>query len=91
MPATAVTQMDTVYNNGTNGLFIQTFKFVHAGVLFVIIHDSKTSETMKKGVYLAESVLGTEIFKKYVHVPVTDRSLNLQQRMQWRPVRTIIN
>lgn len=72
-PDVFVTQMDTVYNDETNGPFIQTFKFVHAGVLFAIIHDSKTSGAMKKGVDLLESVLGTEIFRKYVHVLVTDR------------------
>jgi len=72
-PDVFVTQMDTVYNNETSGPFIQTFKFVPAGLLFAIIHDSKTSESMKKGVDLLESVLGTEIFRKYVHVLLTDR------------------
>lgn len=72
-PDVFVTQMDTVYNDGANGPFIQTFKFVPAGVLFAVIHDSKTSESMKKGVDLLESILGTEIFRKYVHVLLTDR------------------
>ncbi len=72
-PDVFVTQMDTVCNDETNGPFIQTFQFVHAGVLFAILHNSKTSEAMKKGVDLLESVLGTEIFRKYVHVLVTDR------------------
>lgn len=72
-PNVFVAQMDTVYNDETNGPFIQTFKFVSAGVLFAIIHESKTSEAMKKGVDLLESILGTQIFRKYVHVLVTDR------------------
>lgn len=72
-PDVFVTQMDTVYNDGTNGPFIQTFKFVPAGLLFAIIHETKTSETMKNGVDLLESILGTEVFRKYVHVLVTDR------------------
>lgn len=72
-PNVFVTQMDTVYNDGTNGPFIQTFKFVPADLLFAIIHDSKTSEAMTKGVDLLESILGTEIFRKYVHVLLTDR------------------
>ncbi|MCM1561480.1 MAG: helix-turn-helix domain-containing protein [Butyrivibrio sp.] len=67
------TQMDTVYNDETNGPFIQTFKFVPAGILFALVHDSKTSDAMKKGVDLLESVLGTDIFRKYVHVLLTDR------------------
>lgn len=65
--------MDTVYNDGTNGPFIQTFKFVSAGLLFAIIHDSKTSESMKKGIDLLESILVAEVFRKYVHVLLTDR------------------
>lgn len=72
-PDVFVTQMDTVYNDETNGPFIQTFKFVHAGILFAILQTSKTSEAMKKGVDLLESILGTEIFRKHVHVLVTDR------------------
>lgn len=72
-PDVFVTQMDTVYNDGTNGPFIQTFKFVPAGLLFAIIHDSKTSESMKKGVDLLESILGRAVFRKYVHVLLTDR------------------
>lgn len=65
--------MDTVYNDETGGPFIQTFKFVNAGVLFAVYHQSKTAQTMKDGVDLLESVLGTELFRKYVHVLLTDR------------------
>lgn len=72
-PDVFVTQMDTVYNDETKGPFIQTFKFVEAGVLFAVLHDSKTAESMKNGVDLLESVLGTEVFRKYVHVLLTDR------------------
>lgn len=72
-PDVFVTQMDTVYNDGTNGPFIQTFKFVNAGILFGIYHETKTAQTMKEGVDLLESILGTELFRKYVHVLLTDR------------------
>ena len=72
-PDVFVTQMDTVYNDETNGPFIQTFKFVNAGVLFGIYHETKTAQSMKEGVDLLESVLGTELFRKYVHVLLTDR------------------
>lgn len=72
-PDVFITQMDTVYNNESTGPFLQTFKFVNAGVLFAVLHDSKTALSMKNGIDLLESVLGTEIFRKYVHVLLTDR------------------
>lgn len=72
-PDVFITQMDTVYNDETNGPFIQTFKFVNAGVLFAVIHNDKTAESMKQGVDLLQSILGTEVFRKYVHVLLTDR------------------
>lgn len=72
-PDIFVTQMDTVYNNESAGPFIQTFKFINAGVLFGVLHDSKTALSMKNGVDLLESVLGPEIFRRYVHVLLTDR------------------
>ena len=72
-PDVFVTQMDTVYNDDTNGPFIQTFKFVNAGILFAVYQETKTSLSMKQGVDLLESILGKEIFRKYVHVLLTDR------------------
>lgn len=72
-PDVFVTQMDTVYNDETNGPFIQTFKFVNAGVLFAVYQETKTAQSMKEGVDLLEAVLGTELFRKYVHVLLTDR------------------
>ena len=72
-PDAFVTQMDTVYNDETNGPFIQTFKFVNSGILFAILHDSKTAQSMKEGIDLLESILGIDIFKKYVNVLLTDR------------------
>lgn len=68
-----VTQMDTVYNDEINGPFIQTFKFINACLIFAILHNSKTAESMKQGVDLLESILGTEVFQKYVHILLTDR------------------
>lgn len=72
-PDVFVTQKDTVYNDETGGPFIQTFKFVSAGVLFAVYHETKTAQAMKDGVDFLESVLGTELFRKYVHVLLTDR------------------
>ena len=72
-PDTFVTQMDTVYNDITNGPFIQTFKFLNSGVLFGFFHETKTARDMTDGVDLLESVLGTALFRKYVGVLLTDR------------------
>lgn len=72
-PDIFVTQMDTVYNDETAGPFIQTFKFINSGVLFAIYHENKTAQSMKEGVDLLESILGTDLFRKYVHVLLTDR------------------
>lgn len=72
-PNVFVTQMDTVYNDEINGPFIQTFKFINAGLIFAILHNSKTAASMKQGVDLLEWILGTEVFRKYVHILLTDR------------------
>lgn len=72
-PDALVTQMDTVYNDGSNGPFLQTFKFVNAGILLAFLHEEKTSAAMLSGVCRLEEILGSEIFRKYVHVLLTDR------------------
>lgn len=72
-PDVFVTQMDTVYNHESNGPFIQTFKFVPTGILFAIYHENKTAKAMVQGINTLESVLGRDLFRKYVHVLLTDR------------------
>ncbi len=72
-PDIFVNQMDTVYNDVTNGPFIQTFKFVDVGLLFALLHEEKTSDEMKNGVDQLETILGKEVFRKYSHVLLTDR------------------
>lgn len=72
-PEVFVTQMDTVYNAETNGPFLQTFKFVRAGIILALYHDEKTAASMKEGVDILESILGAEVFRKYVHILLTDR------------------
>lgn len=72
-PEASVVQMDTVYNDGTSGPFIQTFKFVKTGLLFAVYHTEKTSFSMLEGVNLLESILGRTLFRKYVCVLLTDR------------------
>jgi len=72
-PDVFITQMDTLYNNESQGPFLQTFKFINAGLLFALLHDSKTAMDMKQGIDLLESILGPDVFRKYVHVLLTDR------------------
>lgn len=72
-PDVFVVQMDTVYNDETNGPFLQTFKFLNADVLFALFQEQKTAQTMKEGVDLLENILGQTLFRKYVHVLLTDR------------------
>ncbi len=72
-PDTFVTQMDTVYNDVSNGPFIQTFLFRDSGVLFALFHLERTEQSMVDGVNLLEEILGTDLFRKYVQVLLTDR------------------
>ena len=72
-PDSFVTQMDTVYNDGSNGPFIQTFKFTCCGVMVAIYHDTKTAQDMLDGVDALEKILGRKIFRKYAQVLLTDR------------------
>lgn len=72
-PEVFVTQMDTVYNDESSGPFLQTFKFVRAGILFALYHERKTAASMKDGIDRLERVLGTALFRKYVHILLTDR------------------
>ena len=72
-PGVSVTQMDTVYNDESAGPFIQTFKFLDTGILFGILHREKTALSMKQGVDLLEGILGPGIFRRHVHVLLTDR------------------
>ena len=72
-PDAFITEMDTVYNNETTGPFIQTFKFLCCGLLFAVIHDTKTALDMKLGIDTLEKILGKEVFRKHCEVLKTDR------------------
>ena len=72
-PDARVVQMDTVYNDGSEGPFIQTFKLMGSGVLLAVLHREKTAEAMKEGLDFLESALGKELFRKYFEVVLTDR------------------
>ena len=70
---TNIVQTDTVYNDGSTGPFIQTFKFVRFGFMFAILHKEKTALEMNKGIALLSRILGPVLFKKYVAVILPDR------------------
>ena len=72
-PDASVVEMDTVYNDGSNGPFLQTFKFLKYDFLFCVYHQQKTSQTMLEGILLLESILGEQIFNEEVMVLKTDR------------------
>lgn len=65
-------QMDTVYNDISNGPFLQTFKFMDFGLLIAIYSTKKDQDSMGKGFEKLYSALGEELFKKYVDVILTD-------------------
>ena len=72
-PTVLVTEMDTVYNNGTNGPFIQTFKLMGPRVLLGFLHQKKTTEEMLSGINQLEALMTPELFEKHAHVMLTDR------------------
>lgn len=69
----SVVEMDTVYNDVTNGPFMQTFKFIDCDVLFAVYHTSKTAADMVSGVDLIENILGKDLFRKVFQILLTDR------------------
>ena len=72
-PNVFITEMDTVYNDSTNGPFIQTFKFLKTGILFGLLHQEKTAAAMLSGVNTLEELLTPAVFRKYAHILLTDR------------------
>lgn len=72
-PNLTVVEMDTVYNDITNGPFLQTFEFIDYGFTFALFHDAKTSDEMVSGVDILEDILGHELFVRQVQIILTDR------------------
>lgn len=72
-PDLNVVQMDTVYNDVTNGPFIQTFKLIKYGFLFALLHDKKDAQSMLEGIELLDAIIGSELFNSEVQVLLTDR------------------
>lgn len=78
-PHAHIVQMDTIYNDISNGPYIQTFKFIEYGFLFAVYHDSKTSEDMINGINQLDNILGEELFNQNVQVLLTDRGPEFQK------------
>ena len=69
----SVVEMDTVYNNGSTGPFMQTFKFLDYSFMFIVYQDEKTAKSMVEGVDFLEKILGKDLFSEEVTIIKTDR------------------
>lgn len=69
----SVVEMDTVYNNGSTGPFMQTFKFSDYSFMFIVYQEEKTAKSMVEGVDLLEKILGKDLFSEEVAIIKTDR------------------
>lgn len=69
----SVVEMDTVYNNGSTGPFMQTFKFLDYSFMFIFYQEEKTAKSMVEGVDLLEKILGEDLFSEEVAIIKTDR------------------
>lgn len=72
-PDASVLEMDTVYNDVTNGPFMQTFKFMKLHLMIALYHDKKDAEDMVAGVNTLYEILGPELFRQFCEVILTDR------------------
>lgn len=72
-PNASVVEMDTVYNDVSNGPYIQTFKFKKYDLFFCIYQEKKDTDHMRNGILLLEQILGNDLFEKEVQVLLTDR------------------
>ena len=72
-PNVKIVEMDTVYNDVSNGPFVQTFKFMKYHFLLCVYHESKDSNDMKQGILWLEKLLGPELLSSEVQVILTDR------------------
>ena len=69
----SVVEMDTVYNNGSTGPFMQTFKFLDYSFMFIVYQEEKTAKSVVEGVDFLEKILGEDLFSEEVAIIKTDR------------------
>lgn len=72
-PSASVIEMDTVYNDVSNGPFIQTFMIRDLRVMFSILHSEKTAVAMVSGLQSVKQKIGDELFKRFFSIILTDR------------------
>lgn len=75
----SVVEMDTMYNDVSNGPFIQTFKIIDAQIALAVYHEIKTSDEMIKGLDMIEDMLGPELFESLFQVIRTDRGSEFEK------------
>lgn len=72
-PSASIIEMDTVYNDVSNGPFIQTFMLVSFGIMIAVYHTVKNAEAMVNGLRYIKELLGEPYFHSIFQVLVTDR------------------
>lgn len=72
-PSSSVVEMDTVYNDVSNGPFIQTFMICGFRLMFGVLHFEKTAADMAEGLESVKKKLGDSLFKRFFSVILTDR------------------
>ncbi len=75
----SVVEMDTMYNDVTNGPFIQTFKIVDAQIALAVYHEEKTAAAMANGVDIIEQMLGRQLFESLFTVLIPDRGSEFEK------------
>ena len=78
-PYAKVVQLDTVYNDVSDGPFLETLKFTKYHFLFSFLCSTRDSSEMNNGILLLESILGEELFNTEVEVLLTDRGSEFQR------------
>lgn len=72
-PSSSIVEMDTVYNDVTNGPFIQTFMIVPFGIMVAVYHNVKNADAMVNGLHYIKTLLGDDLFRSVFQVLLTDR------------------
>ena len=72
-PKAKVLQLDTVYNDVTNGPFIETFQFVDLTLFYALLQDKRNMQCMISGIEFIIQSLGRKKFRSMVDVILTDR------------------
>lgn len=67
-----VPQMDTVYNDISNGPFIQTFLFPQCDLIFAVLHENKDTKSMVNGFHRIHDMLGNDFYALFPAL-LTDR------------------